>query len=358
MSPDLSRLACVVSGSLPADTWTRLDRGDNPESDFTCLRSLGATLFTRDSAPSARGPIRAVLKGRFTPAHAVAEQADRFDAILCVAEDIGVPVSVSLRLHGKRTPLLVGIHGHYLRNRKFAAWARFVRNDPGVRFLALSEAIRARLVSDIGLPDWQCRTLCVPVDCGFFTPSDSPETAPPMILSAGAAQRDYETLAAIMPDVPARFRIASGSSWIAEAARIDLPANCDMGSAGSMRGLRDLYAAATMVVLPLQDMFHASGYAVAMEAMAMGKPLIVTQTAARADFFVDGKTCLLVPPQDGGALKAAILRLLADRDLRQRLGRAARDCMTAAHGLEAYAERIAGIVRDCRQPAGPRRAAG
>lgn len=347
---ELSRLAVVVSGSVPPDTRTRIDRGENPRLDFTHLQSLGATIFTRDSAPEGRAFLRRTLGDRFAPAEAVAEAADRFDAIFCVAEDIGVPVALALRLRGKRTPLLVGVHGHYLVNRKFRLWALAARHDAATRFLPLSEPIRARLISEFGIPASRCHTLCVPIDTRFFAPEPAPEADPPMILSAGAAQRDYPTLIAVMKDVPARFRIASGSSWIGEATKLAVPETCTMGSAGSMPALRALYAAAAMVVLPLQDVIHASGYAVAMEAMAMGKALIVTRTGAPADFFCDGETCLLVPPGDPAALRSAILRLLENADLRARLGRAARHLMEERHGMERYTADLGRLLTDVSRP--------
>jgi glycosyltransferase involved in cell wall biosynthesis len=40
---------------------------------------------------------------------------------------------------------------------------------------------------------------------------------------------------------------------------------------------------------------------------------------------VDGQTGLLVPPRDPAALRAALERLLADAELRSRLGVAGRD---------------------------------
>ncbi|MGP3698060.1 glycosyltransferase family 4 protein [Rhodobacter sp. NSM] len=352
--PDFSRLACVVSGSVPADVKRRIECGENPALDFTHLQSLSARLFTKDSAPGASRLLRRALGERFGPAEAVAEEAGNFDAILCVAEDIGVPVAIALRLRGKRVPLLVGVHGHYLVNRKFRIWARLARHDPNIHFLPLSEPIRHRLMDDFGIPSQRCRTLCVPVDCAFFTPAEQPQAGPPLILSAGAAQRDYATLAACMADVPATFRIASGSSWIADAAMVELPGNCQMGSAGSMTKLRDLYRSASMVVLPLEDVEHASGYAVAMEAMAMGKALVVTRTRAPADFFRDGETCLLVPPGDADALKAAMLRLLSDAPLRERLGRAARQIMVSCYGMDAYTSALARILAEVRRRPLPR----
>jgi glycosyltransferase involved in cell wall biosynthesis len=63
---------------------------------------------------------------------------------------------------------------------------------------------------------------------------------------------------------------------------------------------------------------------VAIEAMSIGRPVIASRTGGLPDIVVDGETGLLVPPGDPNALRQAIERLIADRDLRECMGRAGR----------------------------------
>jgi len=58
---------------------------------------------------------------------------------------------------------------------------------------------------------------------------------------------------------------------------------------------------------------------VPLEAMACGTPVIATGTGGSKEFCIDGDNCLLVPPDDAGALAAAVRRLADDPDLRRRL---------------------------------------
>jgi glycosyltransferase involved in cell wall biosynthesis len=62
---------------------------------------------------------------------------------------------------------------------------------------------------------------------------------------------------------------------------------------------------------------------VALEAAAVGRPVIASAIGGLEDVVVDGETGLLVPPGDGAALGAAIRALLGDEELRRRLGEAA-----------------------------------
>lgn len=56
-----------------------------------------------------------------------------------------------------------------------------------------------------------------------------------------------------------------------------------------------------------------------LEAMAAGTPVITTNVGGNPEIITDGENGLLVTYNNQGELKAAILRLLADEELRQRL---------------------------------------
>jgi glycosyltransferase involved in cell wall biosynthesis len=85
--------------------------------------------------------------------------------------------------------------------------------------------------------------------------------------------------------------------------------------------LQELYARAAVVACPSRR----EGFGVAcLEAMAHGRPVVAADVGGLRDLVVDGETGMLVPPRDVPALRAALERLLADRDLRRRLGAAGR----------------------------------
>ena len=82
------------------------------------------------------------------------------------------------------------------------------------------------------------------------------------------------------------------------------------------------YERAAVLVAPSRR----EGYGMAArEAMAHGRPVVATNVGGLPDAVENGATGLLVPPGDVAALRAALVRLLADQELRQRLGGAARD---------------------------------
>jgi glycosyltransferase involved in cell wall biosynthesis len=82
-----------------------------------------------------------------------------------------------------------------------------------------------------------------------------------------------------------------------------------------------------------------------LEAMACGCPVVASDAASLPEVVADEESGLLVPPNDPGAIAAALARLAGDADLWRRLSTAARRRveerftweLTAARCLEAYA---------------------
>lgn len=86
--------------------------------------------------------------------------------------------------------------------------------------------------------------------------------------------------------------------------------------------LQRLYARAAVVACPS----HREGFGVScLEAMAHARPVVATAVGGLRDLVVEGETGLVVAPRDPRALRAAIERLLADPELRHRLGVAGRE---------------------------------
>jgi glycosyltransferase involved in cell wall biosynthesis len=83
-----------------------------------------------------------------------------------------------------------------------------------------------------------------------------------------------------------------------------------------------------------------------VEAFAHGIAVISTPVGSIPDLVEDGITGLLVPVGDVPALSEALRRLIVHRDLRQRLGEAARDVHRTRLELSVYVDRLAAIWAD------------
>ena len=109
------------------------------------------------------------------------------------------------------------------------------------------------------------------------------------------------------------------------------------------REVEHLLERAAVVVAPCER--EGFGLAAA-EAMAFGRPVVAARGGALLELVADGETGLLVAPRDAAALRAAVERLLADPELRERLGSEARARARAHFGWDAVIERTLAVYRE------------
>jgi glycosyltransferase involved in cell wall biosynthesis len=72
-----------------------------------------------------------------------------------------------------------------------------------------------------------------------------------------------------------------------------------------------------------------------LQAAAAGLPIVASRAGGMPEIVHDGETGILVPPGDVAALTAAILRLLGDSGLRERLGAAGRALVLGEFSVDA-----------------------
>ena len=104
--------------------------------------------------------------------------------------------------------------------------------------------------------------------------------------------------------------------------------------------LRQLYADAAFVVMPLVENDFQAGITAILEAMAMGKAVICSRTVGQTDLIVDGVSGLYVPPGDPRALRDAMQRLIDHPEDAAALGRAGRRWVEEHADTGYYVERF------------------
>ncbi|RYY53113.1 MAG: glycosyltransferase, partial [Comamonadaceae bacterium] len=82
-----------------------------------------------------------------------------------------------------------------------------------------------------------------------------------------------------------------------------------------------------------------------MQAMMSGLPCITTDVGAISEVARDGETALMVRPQDSPALAQLLTSLLADRQLRDHLGRQARSFALRNCTLAAMCDAMEEVFR-------------
>jgi glycosyltransferase involved in cell wall biosynthesis len=255
----------------------------------------------------------------------------------------GVIAAAALRGAGGRAPLAIGLHGSDV----------FLAEKPGARRLARWALARSRLLTGcspelvervraLGFPAELSRVIPYGVDVEAFSPSperrqvwrqklEIPALAP-LLLGVGrmATKKGFQVLIGILPallgELPELRVVLAGGGDLLEpfreavwpwASRVYFPGSVLRDT------LPDLYRAADLFVLPAvhDGKGNVDGLPnVILEAMASGLPVVASGISGIPLAVTDGRTGLLVPEGDPGALLAALRRLLADPAAARQMG--------------------------------------
>ncbi len=110
--------------------------------------------------------------------------------------------------------------------------------------------------------------------------------------------------------------------------------------------LAEKLSSASMVVLPSSEESFGNTM---VESMASGAPLITTHVGSIPEVVLDGKTGILVPPNDPDSLAKAISKLLTDRTLANTLGAEGKKHVRSHFSWETTADKFEYIYRQMLQ---------
>lgn len=198
-------------------------------------------------------------------------------------------------------PLVVTWHNAQLGGRLGTVLERFVARRAAVTLAASDDLARRAL---------QCGGVDVrvaPVAAPALHPTGrDPGLGRPLVLAVGRLhpQKGYDTLIAALPEIGDAVVAVAGDGPLREELERAAP---QIRWLGRREDVADLYAAASVVVLP--SIWEARSLT-AQEAMRAGRPLVATDVGGTAALVRDG--ALLVEPGDARALGAAVRRLLDD----------------------------------------------
>lgn len=287
---------------------------------------------------------------RFRPDAVVVQGAQETALVLLARGLSGVPAAVILDLHGDwRAPTrLYGSRGRRLLDPLADAMARWaLRRADGVRTIT---AYTTRLVREQGVEP--VAEFPAYMDLAAFTArSVVPLPLAPRALFVGVLERykAFDVLAdawhRVATDLTAATLHVVGSGALAPLATrlvADLPGRVEWTPVLSAEEVAAALDAATVLVLPSRS--EGMGRVV-VEAGLRGRGVVASSVGGIPDVVRDGETGVLVPAEDAPALAAALVGVLSDRALAERLGEAAR--VEAERWLvspEEYARRARDLV--------------
>ena len=134
-------------------------------------------------------------------------------------------------------------------------------------------------------------------------------------------RRGFDFACDILGDGPLRETLQTRVNSLNLSSRVTL-----LGSLSQRAVLKKIQAADVFALASVIDAQGASDVfpTVILEAMASGRAVVSTRLAGIPELVADGQTGVLLSPGDTAALTDALQRLLCDRELRLRYGRAGR----------------------------------
>ena len=258
---------------------------------------------------------------------------------------------LAARLRGGPPVLLISYHLCATYERSSAAARRLMRASlrSAAAIVCISEAGRTRLIELTGVDPARVHVAALGVDERYW--QAQPPAPGGYVLSVGRdLARDYGTFARAMSGLPRRAVIVAKHENL---RGVDVPENVDVRLDISPAEVRDLYAGAACVVVPIHAEGHRhgtenSGTIALLEAMAAARPVVVTERSTLADYVRPDETALTVPPEDPNALRESVTRVLGGAEAAAELGASARRAVDERFTTTAFAGRLAGVIRSLR----------
>jgi glycosyltransferase involved in cell wall biosynthesis len=313
----------------------------------------------REPGPGARAVARVLQRavllgggygGDFASVLACRKRLRAADVVFSTVDTVGIPLALLAQAGLAPTPVVYAAIGlpERLEQLRTGAARRLYRNAYRRLHTIVAygrgevDALRAWLGE--GGP----RLVFVPfgVDAGFFRPEPGREPAEDVVSVGADPRRDLALLLRLAERLPERrFRVVC----TAEQARAlgAPPPNVAVEVGIPLRAVRERLLAARVVVLPVRENTYSGATTVLLQALACGKPVVVSRTAAIADGYhlEDGGNCRLVPPGDVDALERAVAELLGDREAAAALGARGRETVERHLTWERYTRALEGLLR-------------
>jgi len=395
------RILLVISAQPAATMRDEIAAGRQPPRDYDAIQQiLDNDVIHPGDAQTTR--LARLIKRAFGPFAALAWTAfchrHMYDIIFTDTEIVSLPFAMLLKLSAARPgrPRHVAL-AHYLSPFKKRIFFRLGVGSHINTLIVHCAAQRVLATETLHIPGEHVVKLPYFVDVHFWQPLAPEVTADnavttngvrqrPMIFAAGGEFRDYPTLLKAVEGLDVDVHIAAASAasfqsprFRAQASLPNLPSNVSVGRY-DFAGMRRLYSKSRFVVVPVCQTNAPFGITVILEAMAMGKAVIVSGTRGQTDVIRDPRndgrgpiirewwpgfvedprvaetlgrlpTGFYVTPGDSAEMRSMIQYLLNHPEVAEELGCNGRRVVEEYFSLEAFAQRFAAAILGEQHPA-------
>jgi glycosyltransferase involved in cell wall biosynthesis len=272
--------------------------------------------------------------------------------------------AITARWPWSRPPILFTEHGRHQPDypRRKRIWFNGLMIRKRDHVVAVGEAVRQALIVNEGIADKRIEVVYNGIDADRFAgrPGDRGEvrrelgleTDEPLILQV--ARLDYlkdhatavRSMKRVIQEKPTARLLLVGEGPEEQLIRAHVE-QLGLGSAVVFLGLRKDVAR----LLQAADLFLLSSVSegiplTLIEAMCAGLPVVSTRVGGTAEVVIDGETGMLTPAGDDTDMAGAIVRLLGDSAMRQRMGNAGRERARQLFSEATMAEQYASLYEE------------
>jgi glycosyltransferase involved in cell wall biosynthesis len=172
-------------------------------------------------------------------------------------------------------------------------------------------------------------------DAGMFPPTDEG-----YIFAGGNTDRDWDTFLRAVEGLPYPVKIFSSKVKVTSA----LP-NVTVASVSRADYYRAMAGASCVVVPVTKDALSVRGTTTWINAMGMGKVVIVTEPHGAPDYMQQDISGFYVSHGDVDALRATINRVMLDGELRRRVATSARERAWKEFSPAAFRQKVLSILK-------------
>ena len=278
-----------------------------------------------------------------TSLYRIRKQLNHYDAIVATTTGIGFALEI-LRRVGLLVPPILTIHCgvmNYTYNWLTNRLTKILLAGGMTQVFGFGECEAMRQRYQIESTRLELNEFGVDTD--FWCPSVESVDSDYVLSVGNCGRRDYDLLMGVAKALECPVKVLTDDDSIRP------PNNVEM-----IRGrihtsyevpdmqLRELYRSAAVVVVPLRESLQPSGQSVSLQAMACGKPVILTNTEGlwNRDLMCGGYNCLLVPVGDAQAMVEAIRFVMGKCRERENIGRNALETVRRHWTIKQFAERV------------------
>jgi glycosyltransferase involved in cell wall biosynthesis len=319
---------------------------ESPRQDFVELaKALDAQLLSFSDVPRGSAVTRLLAK---VAGKAVALAWLAFwkggNFYFVTAENTTLPLALLLKF---RRGVTLGLIAHRITTPQKSRMLRVFRlfNQIGA-MLCYSRQQEKFAQEQLGVPPEKVRRIAFQVDEKFFTPAAQPGPGRGVV-AVGRELRDYPTLFQALENTDVPVTVVASSPWSKrsdQTAGRHVPANVTLRKGLSSVELRELYRSAAVVVVPLMNVDWPAGVTSLFEAQACGRPVVISASEGILDSLDEG-AAVTVPCGDAQALRAAVLRLIANPAEAAAIAQKGRASALAERTLDQF---VARITETCR----------